>query len=64
VTHSRIESRRDSFGGIDSGLLLYSAFDLEVCQLYNFVAHYNFLMIKTPLAQLPVCERKLAKLVL
>lgn len=43
----------DTLGGIDSGLLLYPAFDLEVCQLYNFVAHYNFLMIKTALAALP-----------
>ena len=57
VTHCRIESRGDSLGGINSGLLFDSAFGLEVCQLYNFVAHYNFLMIKTALAQLPVGAR-------
>ena len=64
MAHGRIEGRRDSFSGIDPGILFDSAFDMEVCQLYNFVSHYISLMIKTPLARLPVCERKLAKLVL
>lgn len=84
-------------------MLFESAFNMEVCQLYNFVTHsfifkinvlyskdavvmvgdifcfkqttfkismfvsvyyHTGLMIKTPLARLPVCERKLAKLVL
>lgn len=48
MAHGRIESRRDSFSGIDPGILFDSAFNMEVCQLYNFVTHYISLMIKTP----------------
>ena len=39
MAHSRIEGRRDSFSGIDPGILFDSAFNMEVCQLYNFVTH-------------------------
>lgn len=39
MAHGRIESRGDSFSGINPGLLFDSAFDMEVCQLYNFVTH-------------------------
>lgn len=53
VAHGRHEGRRDSFSGIDPGVLFDSSFNMEVCQLYNFVTHYNFLMIKTALAALP-----------
>ena len=39
MAHGRIEGRRDSFSGIDPGILFDSAFNMEVCQLYNFVTH-------------------------
>ena len=39
MSHCRIECRRDSFSGIDPGMLFDSAFNMEVCQLYNFVTH-------------------------
>ena len=39
MSHGRIKCRRDSFSGIDPGMLFDSAFNMEVCQLYNFVTH-------------------------